>query len=176
MSKMQRAQLNRTTLDALHGVLEEEIRQYEAAVQVLTRKKEVLVSGKPQSLGQIDRELLALSQKAGQLEKQRQLIMQSTGCADLTLEKLMLQMEPGDVRIFSVTRERLRRVMQDAARLNQESRDLLDLALHWIQDTVELIADALTPDATSYDAQGSKVRRAGAAPSGETQSTITHSA
>ncbi|HEY9686477.1 MAG TPA: flagellar export chaperone FlgN [Coleofasciculaceae cyanobacterium] len=169
-------QLNRATLDALHGVLEEEIRQYEAAVQVLTRKKEMLVSGKPQALGQIDRELLALGQKAGQLEKQRQLIMQSMGCTELTLEKLMLHMEPGDVRIFSVTRERLLRAMQDSARLNQESRDLLDLALRWIRDTVELIADALTPDATSYDAQGGKVRRAGAAPSGETQSTITHSA
>lgn len=170
-------QLNRATLDALRNVLAEEVRQYETVIEKLVKKKEILVSGKPQTLGQLDRELVSLNQKAVQLEKQRQLIMQSLNCENMTLEKLITHMGPVDARNFSELRYRLRRAVQDVVQLNQESKDLLNLTLKWIHETVEMIASAITPEAASYDAQGAKARKTGgASPPGGIQSTVSHSA
>jgi hypothetical protein len=61
--------------------------------------------------------------------------------------------------------------------LNQDVSELLALSIRWINDTVELIAAAITPEGSSYTAHGNKAHAthpgASMAP---VQSTIIRSA
>ncbi len=162
-------------LDALHGILEEETRQYELVAEKLTRKKESLVANKPQLLTQVDQELITLTQKATSLGKQRTALMRELGYAELTLEKMIQTLDPIYASRFIHVRNRLMRAAQDVERLNRDTRDLLDIALNWIQETVEIIANALTPEASSYNAKGGKAKNGSDAPAVPIQSTINHS-
>lgn len=166
------------TLDALHQVLHDELQQAERTREALRRKQEALLTNQPKTLPDIDRELLALARKAKQLEGQRFELMRGLGHPDQTLEQLIQHLPPPESRRFTQMRDQLRRALLDVAHLNQENRTLLDLSIRWVRETVELIANALTPEGASYTAQGAKNRPdgSGAAPSSLAQSTINHQA
>lgn len=164
-------------LNQLHQLLESEIEQYQQAVEALRRKKAALVTRKPQALLPVDRELMAISRKSKQLEEQRQSIMTELGHPDGRLEKLIEQMNlvnPENVSQFQDVRQRLLRTIEDVGQLNQESRGLLDLSLRWIQETVDIITAAISPEGASYNAQGGKQKGQNHQP--PIQSTISHSA
>ena len=108
-------QIGNEPLDMLHGILAEEICQYEAVSERLTRKSQVLAANKPKQLAQIDRELLALSRKATQLEQERQRTMAQIGCPNWSLTELIAHLPPQQARRFTQSRERLRQA--DHARL-----------------------------------------------------------
>lgn len=164
-------------LNILHGILEDEIRQYEAAAEKLTRKNEMLATGKPEGLGKLDRELLTLSQKAAQLEQDRRAIMAKLGHANQTLSDLIPTLPAQQIPRFAHSRERLISAITTADSLNRDNRDLLTISLHWLQETIEIIANAITPEAASYTAQGAKNT---AQPNSNAatlpQSTVNHSA
>lgn len=143
-------------LTALLELLESETRQLEAAREQLNLKRQVLVSGQPQGLVPIDRELMALSKKAGELAKEREALTRQMGWEKQTLKSLIPQMPAQFMPRFTATRDRLQRAALDVERLNRENRDLLTLSLKWVQDTVEVIAATLNPEGASYTAQGSK--------------------
>ncbi len=169
--------LNPDTLNNLHGILEAEIAHAAQVAEALRRKKEILVSGKPQLLGGIDQELLSLHRRAQQLEQERKAAMQTLGQPTWSLETLIGHLTGSQRSTFSLSRDHLRSNMDAVLRLNRESQDLLDLALHWIRDTVEVLSNALAPEATSYNAQGNKAKREGDnSPPSPMQSTISHSA
>lgn len=166
-----------TGLEMLQHVLEEEIHQYEAIIEKLNCKQAVLVEGKPQTLNQIDQELMALSRNALKLEKQRLSLMARMGYPKCSLSAFIAQLQPDQAAALNRRRERLLRAVNDMHRLNQDTSDLLDLSIQWIQETVELIAGALAPEGSSYTAHGNKPHAqnpgTGTAPG---QSTIIRSA
>lgn len=143
-------------LNHLHDLLEAEIDQYRQAVDTLQQKKEALVSGKPQGLIPLDRRLLVISRKTAQMEKQRREAMTALGYPDGRLEQLMANLDQESARRFRQTRDRLLRTAEDMNRLNRESKSLLDLSIAWIQETVDIITAAISPEAACYDAQGNK--------------------
>ncbi len=170
-------QIGNEQLNMLHGILAEEICQYEAVSERLTRKSQVLAANKPKQLAQIDRELLALSRKATQLEQERQRTMTQIGCPNWSLTELIAHLPPKQASRFTQSRERLRQAVQNTADLNRDNRDLLDLSLRWIQETVEIIANALAPEGASYTAQGGKNSTHNTSQAASPlQSTISHSA
>lgn len=165
------------TIERLYGILEEEVRQQQAIAEKLAHKSELLASNKPQGLGKLDRELMTLAQKATQLEKQRQAAISELGHAGSTLKNVIPQLPATEVPRFQQVRDRLITTAKATERLNRDNQDLLTLSLQWIQDTVEIIANALTPEAASYNAQGSKVSAQPARkPATIPQSTVSHSA
>lgn len=161
-------------IDQLHQILELEVEQYQQAVNALQRKKAALVSRKPQNLIPVDRELMAINRKGKQLEQQRQSLMTALGQPDGRLEKMIAQMDPANANRFQNTRQRLLRTIEDVKHLNGESRSLLTLSLHWIQETVDIITAAISPEGASYNAQGEK-RKGSENPPPIIQSTISHS-
>jgi len=165
-------------LAALLHLLEEETRQYEAASAKLREKQDILISGKPKKLPRLDQELTAISHKTRQLEQQRLSLMAELGHPNQNLSHLIADLEPQAAATLTPPRDRLVKAVQETTRLNQDTRDLLQLSMQWIQDTVELIANVLTPEAASYNAQGNKAGGAKhkANPSDPGQSTINHSA
>lgn len=171
---MSQVNLDSTQLDQLHELLEAQIAQYQLAVNTLQQKKEALVSGKPQSLLQIDRQLLTISRKTAQMEKQREEKMLALGYPNGRLEYLITQMDRNSAKRFQNTRTRLLCTAEDVNRLNRESRGLLDLSLAWIQETVEIITAAISPEGASYTAQGSKPGQS--TEQAPIQSTVNHSA
>jgi hypothetical protein len=168
---------NRQQLLTLLNLLEEETRQYEAVSAKLREKQDILVANTPKKLPRLDQELTAIGHKARQLEQQRQGLMGDMGYPNHTLSQLIGEMDPQTAATFIPCRDRLRHAAHEAKRLNQDTRDLLELSMQWIQDTVELIANALTPEASSYNAQGNKAgTRNSTAQTTPVQSTINHSA
>lgn len=151
-------------LNRLHNILEEEIHCYETAASRMADKKDCLLSGNTEQLMNVDKELLNLSQKATQLEKTRLGVIQEMGYGEVTLEKLINKIDPLQARIFHQTRQRLLRAVTDVDRLNKNNRDLLDLSLKWVEESVELIANLLTPEGASYDASGAKTKKPGSKP------------
>jgi hypothetical protein len=161
----------------LQHLLDQEIHQYEAMIGVLNRKQAILVSGKPQPLHQADNELLALSRTVLQLEKQRLAITAQLGYPQCPLSTFIAHMPPERRPALKRRQERLQRAVMGMHRLNQDISDLLALSIQWIRETVELIASAVTPEGSSYTAQGSKTHAThpGAAMA-PVQSTIIRSA
>ncbi len=170
-------QIGNEQLNLLHGILAEEIYQYEAVSERLTHKSQVLAANKPKQLAQLDRELLALSRKATQLEQERQRTMAKMGCPNWSLTELIAHLPPQQASRFTQSRERLRQAVKNTAALNRDNRDLLDLSLKWIQETVDIISSALAPEGASYTAQGGKNTPHNTSKAASPlQSTISHSA
>ncbi len=165
-------------LVSLLNTLDEETAQYEAVVQKLREKQDILIAGKPKLLGRIDQELMAISRKAAQTEQKRMTLMAALGHPNHTLSQLIETLEPKAASEFSRSRDQLMRAALDARQQNQDTQDLLNLSLQWIQDTVELIANVLTPEAASYTAQGNKAggKHKGQSTPAALQSTVNHSA
>jgi hypothetical protein len=62
-------------------------------------------------------------------------------------------------------------------RLNQDTSELLNLSIQWIRETVEVIANAITPEGSSYTAHGNKAQAQNpGATIAPVQSTIIRSA
>lgn len=161
--------------EPLYRLLETELAQSQLAVDALQRKKMALVASKPQTLLQVDRELQAIARKTRQLEKERQHLMAELGYPKARLETVIETMPSQLGKRFRILREQLLRSIQDAGQLNRESQNLLNLSLAWIQETVEIIANAITPECVSYNAQGGKGKK-GNLLAPPVQSTINHSA
>jgi len=161
---------------ALLNLLEDETRQYEAVTSKLQDKQEILIANQPKKLHRVDQELTVISQKTKNLEKQRLELLKDLGYPNHTLSQFIEQLEPTAASTFIPCQNRLIRAAEDVRRMNQDTRDLLQLSLQWIQDTVELIASVITPEAASYTAQGGKTGQKQSVQSSALQSTINHSA
>lgn len=163
-------------LMALLNLLEEEARQYEAVCHKLQEKQDVLITGKPKKLPRLDQELTAITHKAKQLEKQRMGLMSELGHHQKPLTQLIETLEPKAASEFRKCQTHLVQAVQNSRRMNQDTRDLLQLSLQWIQATVELIASVITPEAASYSASGNKSGHKKTNATAPVQSTVSHSA
>lgn len=163
-------------IPALLAVLEAETAQLEQARQKLDMKRQILVSGKALHLAPLDRELMALSRKSQELAREREALTQQLGTANEPLKAFISRLPAQHIPAFSRVREKLQRAAMDVERLNQENRDLLSLSLHWIQDTVEIIAASLAPESACYAPQKGKLGTKTAVESAQIHSTVNHSA
>lgn len=173
-----REAINPNQLDALQATLQEEICQHQLAGEKLQEKQACLLANRPQELLRLDQELMQLARKTARLEAQRMQQLQALGHPQATLRQFIETLEPGRAQPFIDARRRLIRAVDEVARLNQHNRELIDLSLKWIQDSVEVIAGILTPEAASYDARGGMTKSKGKQVHDHTpvQSTVTREA
>ncbi len=175
---MQARQPDDNQLSRLQATLQEEIRQHQLTGEKLVEKKACLLANRPQELARLDQELMLLARKTAQLEVQRMQQLQGMGYPQATLRQFIETLDPRRARPFVDARQRLIRAVDEVARLNQHNRELIDLSLKWIQESVEVIASILTPEAASYSANGLKPKSKGKTITDHTpvQSTVAHDA
>lgn len=175
---MMETQLSNPSLHRLQSVLEAEIGLYEQAGTRLQEKQAAIITMKQDQLVNIDRELAVLQKKAAQLEASRHEVLAEMGYENGTLSQLIEKVAcPEQAGILMRIRDRLHRAVDDADRQNRNSRELLNLSIHYVQDTVNTVVGLLNPEGAAYNAQGGKAQnkdtRHITAP---LNSTINHSA
>lgn len=162
----------------LMAVLSQELACLQQMQGQLLAKTQVLVSGNLDAIAAVDAQLLHLSKQAETLALQRQEMLAMSHLPPNISLKVLIPLLPQSCQVDGMAlRNVLLSTAQDVARMNQEHRSLVALSLQWAQDTVEVIINALQPEAASYDAQGSSkrgVKRHASVPS-QAHSTITHS-
>ena len=163
-------------LNTLHATLKEEAAQYELAANKLVEKKCILLSNDPAGLPRLDQELLLLAQKTRQLERSRIEQMRDLGHGDLSLRQFIGTLDPRRGKPFLDARTRLLKAVDEVSTLNRHNKELIQLSMQWIQDSVEVIAGLITPEGASYNAQGNKSRQPGQVHEPAPQSTVIHDA
>lgn len=138
----------------LYEQLRQEAEQQEALAERLAQKNELLVAGQVEALLKLDRELMAEGRKARVLAGRRQELMARMGCPDAPLSRLISRLDGEASARFSGMRDRLRLAVRTVEQRNQDNRDLLALSLNWLQETVNIIANAVAPEGACYTAQG----------------------
>jgi hypothetical protein len=185
MSAITRTYLNAPTapppdaaLSELLSLLNQETDAYCQVEEKLLAKKKILIQGDLDQLTRVDLDLVSLGQLTANLEQQRLEWMAAMGCGHQTLLALCQQLEPHQARPLLEARGRLTRVLERVQVLSRQNQSLLNLSMKWIQQTVKSIVQLVTPEATSYSANGEKGKSAQGQPDASLlgQSTISHSA
>ena len=78
------------------------------------------------------------------------------GHPDKTLTQLIAGMPKQDASRLLPLRDNLKRVLGDIQEENKQTKSLLDLSIRWVAQTVEVIAEALTPEGASYNRRGGR--------------------
>jgi hypothetical protein len=145
-----------TQLNILQDILNRQAEVYAQVEERMAEKRKILVEGTPHRLATLDQELTALIQKATILERERMDWLTEMGYEDQTLRQVIASLNPIWAKPLNDLRDRLLRQMANIQETNRESRSLLDLSIKWIEDTVEVIAQAIAPEAGAYDHKGAK--------------------
>lgn len=153
-------------LSELESVLARQTETYQLVAQAMGEKCRVLVEGDYQGLMAIDQNLGRLGQETLTLESQRLQLMESAGLKNATLGGLITQIRSQEVQTennypvarLEDARRQLNQVIQDVQALNVNNQKLLNLSLHWIEDTVKVITNAVRPEGASYNATGAKLK------------------
>lgn len=148
--------LDANRLKELETLLARETETYVLVAGSMRRKKELLVAGHYHDLPKLDQELAMLGQKSAYLEARRLALMESMGHTDTTLKQFIGHLDPCQAKPFMDARQKLLRVVNEVRDLNRNNRKLLNLSIQWVQDTVEVIAQAVSPETASYDAKGKR--------------------
>ncbi len=143
-------------LDQLRALLEKETETYSKVEDALKEKKTILVEGKYKDLPTLDQRLIALGQKSTHLETARLELMQTMGYENHTLASFIDRLHPTQIKPMLDARKNLLRVVGDVQTLNQQTKNLLDMSIQWVEDTVGVIADAVAPEQATYSAQGQR--------------------
>lgn len=164
-------------LSTLETLLTEQLESYRMVAGKLHEKKDSLVKGDYASLPNLDQELVILGQKTAQLEQLRMELMMQMGHPDKTLTQLIEGLSQTEANRLKPLRDNLKQVLSQIQYENEHTQSLLDLSIQWIAKTVEVIAEALTPEGASYNRKGSRFKSStdNANPI-NTHSTIIHDA
>lgn len=165
-------QVSPEKIQELKALLEKETQTYQDMAKTMMDKKTLLIKGQYKQLGTVDQELASLGNQSVQIEARRMELMSDMGQEDKTLEELIKVMPPQQAQHFIPLRKRLIHVVRDVQDINKQNSRLLELSIKWIEDTVETIAKAVTPQAATYDAKGLQTRKKGSINAMPTQSTI----
>ena len=99
------------------------------------------------------------------------------GQENKTLKEFIDCLDPSNMKPFHEARQRLTRAVENIRDLNRQNHNLLDLSLKWIEGSVQMIAQLLSPEGASYGAKGEKKARMAQGEQGLTpRSTIEHQA
>jgi len=163
----------------LQNLLNGEADCYAQAVERMRTKKEALLKNDLDTLEKTDQELMALHQRARSLEQKRLQLTGEMGYHDIPLSELIPQLPAEYAGVLAQTRKRLISLVRELEQLNRNHVDLLTLSLKWVEESVTVIAEILTPQAASYGAQtGKKGKGRSPAPPSQAppQSTFSHQA
>jgi hypothetical protein len=177
------AKLDATKLDAFHAALDSLVLCYESHKQSLLRKREVLIKSlaSKESMTELqatDRALLSLNQRAKQIDRNRHRIQIEMGCGDFNLSQLIDTIQDSFramARKLSILRDRLQCALRESSQLNSEIKELLELSLGWVRETVEIITTAYSPEGSSYGVYATKPTKQESSPPTGLRSTVSHS-
>lgn len=158
-------------------IMEQETRQYKSMSEILTEKKSILLSNQPEKLARLDRQLLQLNKKANQLEAERLTTLSHLGLPEREIfSALGNVLDPVSSGQVQQIQYQLLNAAKEAHQLNQEVKELLHIAFRWLQDTVNIIVNAVIPEGQSYNQNGSKTDKQNKAGQVLSGSTVNHSA
>lgn len=164
------------TLNTLEALLSQETQTYQMVAGLMDEKKEVLVKGNYKQLPDIDQRLVQLGQQSITLEQERLLLMQQLGYPNQPLSQMVQELPPPHQSRLSETRARLKDVVEQINELNQTNKRLLHWSIKWIEETVDVITNAVMPESASYTATGDKTKNRKRHATQPTQSTFIHDA
>jgi hypothetical protein len=122
----------------------------------LMAKKMILVQGNLSELSRMDQELMGLAQKTLDYEQKRLLLMEEMGFGQTVLKDFLATLPPAQSKPLWQARQRLIHGMESVAALSKENQDLLQVALKWVANAVDCIAQHMAPEGASYGAKGKK--------------------
>ncbi len=147
-------------LALLQCLLNKQADIYSEIEEKMVQKQHVLVEGNPDKLVSTDQVLTGLAQKIARLEEERIALLIKMGHPNESLKEVIETLPSGEAESLSQCRNRLVKGIERVKGENDKARSLLNLSIRWVEDTVELIANALAPEAGSYNASGVKNNRA----------------
>lgn len=164
-------------IETLKTILTHQEAIYADVEDRIQQKRKVLIEGDVHQLAGIDQELATLGQQVTRLEQERLELLTRMGYADKPLSEVIARLPVEEASHLRELRIRLRARIDNVRTANDQARSLLDLSIKWIEDTVEVIAKAVMPEATSYGQQNGKCQP-GKGPDGGTiiPSTIQRNA
>jgi hypothetical protein len=170
---------NEETANRMLNLMETETTCYQKMRDLLIEKKEILLANQPEQLAPIDRQLLQINRQVVLLDKERNELRHQLGFPDYQtlFMALAANISAKETRYMQQARHQLMTSTKEASQLNQEIKQLLKISFQWVQNTIETIVQAVTPEGcSSYTETGNKTSseaKAGIMLSG---STINHSA
>lgn len=148
-------------IQELKTLLEKETQTYQQMAKTMMDKKTLLIKGQYKNLGPIDQTLASLGNQSVQIEARRLNLMTDIGHQDKTLEELIKAMPSTHAQDFIPLRKQLIHVVRDVQEMNQQNNRLIELSIKWIEDTVDTIAKAVTPQGATYNAKGQQTVKKG---------------
>lgn len=143
---------NRLQMEEFKTLLNQEITLHEEIETKLKDKKTTLVSGDLKQLADLDDQLEKLTERARNLEKERLRQMVVMGREGETLKQFIHTLNSGEDRQFlENARHRLVQTIESIQHQSRANRDLLTQSIHFIEQSVNVIASLLAPEATSYN-------------------------
>ncbi len=141
----------RIDMEDFKSILNQEIQLYSAIENSLDEKKDIIIKGDLDRLAQIDNELEKLSERAHDLEKERLSTMVRMGKEGDTLNEFISSLQSGeDTIMLEHAREQLIKTTESIKQLSKTNRDLLTQSIHFIEQSVNVIASILSPNGASY--------------------------
>ncbi len=164
-------------IEMLKTILTHQEAVYADVEDRIHQKRRVLIEGDVHRLAGIDQELATLAQQVTRLEQERMGLLTRMGYADQPLSEVISRLPVEEAAHLRDLRTRLRARIDNIRTANDQARSLLDLSIKWIEDTVEIIAKVVMPEAASYGNQNGKCQP-GKAPDGGSiiSSTVQHNA
>ncbi len=146
-------------LTLLQNLLNQQAEVYSDVEKQMIQKQHILIEGDPNKLASVDQTLAILGQRLTQLENQRIELLEAMGHQDKTLNEVLQTLPQHQTKTLRESRSHLIRSIKNIKIENDKTRSLLNLSIRWVEETVELIANALVPEAGTYNATGVKSNR-----------------
>lgn len=144
------------SIETLKTILTQQEAVYADVEERIHQKRQALIEGSVHQLAEIDQELVSLGQRMSRLEAERMELMSTMGYVNKPLAELIPDLPSEQAAELRDLRIRLRARIYNVRSANDQARSLLDLSIKWIEDTVEVIAKAVMPEAASYGQQNGK--------------------
>lgn len=145
------------------STLEQEEKYYVQLLEVVKRKTPVIVKGDLEGITAITREEQPLVDKIGNLDKHRLEVLTDISIVlnkkeeDLTIPNIisLLQKQPAQQKQLSEVYDRLRVVISEMKRINEQNKNLIELSLDMVQFDLDLIrASKKAPETNDYTKRG----------------------
>jgi len=159
-------------INALEEVLNKEIEAYSNLEKYLSDKKTVIVQRDVEKLKHIDMEIQSWSDKIQTLDVKLKRISSDFEGENLTLNQIIERIEKENKRTeLPVLKNKLNNIVDKTRRQNKINLELLEHTIKIIDKSVNIIANALVPEVSSYNKRGRKTEH-----NAETVSSVIHEA
>jgi len=159
-------------INDLEEVLNKEIEAYSNLEKYLSDKKTVIVQRDVEKLKHIDMEIQSWSNKIQTLDAKLKQISSDFEGENLTLNQIIERIEkekkPSELPVL---KNKLNNIADKTRRQNKINLELLEHTMKIIENSVNIIANALAPEVSSYNKRGRKIEN-----NAETVSSIMHEA